>query len=641
MPRTRVDEVEVRVDADLNPATRELRRASRETDKAARAMSRDFDRVDKSARNLNNGVNLMRVAIAAVGIVAGRTAFRMLEFASSIEEQGSKAAVVFGGNIGRVREELTELGDEVGRSRYELLNMASTLQDTFVPLGFTRKAAADLSVQMTQLAVDVGSFNNVASDQVAVAFQSAIVGNHETVRRFGIVITEATLKAEAYASGIADVGSQLTAQEKVQARINLILKGTRDAQGDAARTAHTYANQQARLRGEFQDYIVALTSGHLDTAATSVGLLARAFDALEKAQTRANLARQSYYGIAQTSQNELEAVNAELRRVQADLSGANGVIASARASTSSVGSRALRIASRTGITTDDAFDLIANGNEANTADALRRISERERQNVGVDTRFRHDDTASSLNPFGGAGERINLNSSNLALQEYERRQVAERSARTAGSLDPFGGSGEHLDQAIQDFEEGQRKISELNDRITDSFTELGDGIADGIASGLVNGSLELSNFEDLFKQFIANLIAEYIKIALFDKAFGFLAGAFTGGGGGTPGAGVGSLSAARGYQQGGYLQPGRLGLVGENGPELIVPKVGSTIVPNGRGVDVGGNSVQINLAFNSGISQADRATFLGMLPEIEARLGKNLLDTLNRSGVASNTIRTR
>ena len=74
--------------------------------------------------------------------------------------------------------------------------MASTVQDTFVPLGFARNEASDLSVQLTKLAVDVASFNNASDTETMRAFQSAIVGNHETVRRFGIVITEATLQQE-------------------------------------------------------------------------------------------------------------------------------------------------------------------------------------------------------------------------------------------------------------------------------------------------------------------------------------------------------------------------------------------------------------------------------------------------------------
>ena len=50
------------------------------------------------------------------------------------------------------------------------------------------------------------------------AFQSALVGNHETVRRFGIVITEAELQAELFRMGITKSKDEITAAEKLQAR---------------------------------------------------------------------------------------------------------------------------------------------------------------------------------------------------------------------------------------------------------------------------------------------------------------------------------------------------------------------------------------------------------------------------------------
>ena len=101
------------------------------------------------------------------------------------------------------------------------------LQDTFVPLGFARDKSAELSKALAQLATDVGSFNNVATPDVANAFTSAIVGNHEAVRRFGIVLTEASVKQEAYRMGIAETDSELNSQQKVLARVSILLSSTK------------------------------------------------------------------------------------------------------------------------------------------------------------------------------------------------------------------------------------------------------------------------------------------------------------------------------------------------------------------------------------------------------------------------------
>ena len=118
--------------------------------------------------------------------------------------------------------------------------MASSIQDTFVPMGFARGEASKLSVQLTKLAVDVASFNNASDVETMMAFQSALVGNHETVRRFGVVITEATLKQELLRMGITKSANEVTNAEKVQARLNLLLAGTSDAHGDATKTSGSF-----------------------------------------------------------------------------------------------------------------------------------------------------------------------------------------------------------------------------------------------------------------------------------------------------------------------------------------------------------------------------------------------------------------
>ena len=97
--------------------------------------------------------------------------------------------------------------------------MLSALQDTFVPLGFARDASAKLAKALSQLSLDVASFNNRADDEVMRAFQSAIVGNHEAVRSFGIVLTEASVKEEALRTGIIKSNRELTYYESISTRL--------------------------------------------------------------------------------------------------------------------------------------------------------------------------------------------------------------------------------------------------------------------------------------------------------------------------------------------------------------------------------------------------------------------------------------
>jgi len=209
-----VDKFRITIDGDPSRFTRAMRNVSRQM----KRLGADLRRV---------GAGLTAALTVPLGLLGGN----FIKAASDAEEMTSKFNVVFGDNAAEVKAWAETYGDSVGRATEELMAMASSVQDTFVPMGFAREEAAGLSKDLTQLAVDVASFNNAADEDVMRDFQSALVGNHETVRKFGIVITQAALNQELLNMGVKDGVKNATEAEKVQARLNLIMKGTTDAHG--------------------------------------------------------------------------------------------------------------------------------------------------------------------------------------------------------------------------------------------------------------------------------------------------------------------------------------------------------------------------------------------------------------------------
>jgi len=207
--------------------------------------------IQGQTRNVGGAFSVLRskllLASFATGLVSAGFG-QFIKVASAAQEQTSKANVVFGEQSEIVRQWADGLGANVGRAGDKLLEMATTLQDTFVPMGLTRESATTLSTAMTELALDVASFNDKADADVIRDFQSALVGNHETVLKYGIKINEAALKQEAYNLGLYSGQGALAESAKLQARVNLIMQGTTDAQGDLIRTQAEYANQAKTLQ---------------------------------------------------------------------------------------------------------------------------------------------------------------------------------------------------------------------------------------------------------------------------------------------------------------------------------------------------------------------------------------------------------
>jgi len=236
-------------------STKKFGQACKKTAADQKILNKESDITYRNNRNLLGSFSVLRskLLLATFAMTAlSRTVGRFVKESADVEETLNKFNVVFGKSSDRALEFSETLAEGVGRSKFMLQEMLATLQDTFVPLGFARDKSADLSMALTKLAVDVASFQNKADDEVVKAFTSALVGNHEAVRAYGITITQAQLKQAALEKGIIDTEREMTAQEKVLARLVIIYNATRDAEDDALKTKESYTNQLKAFNAQLE-----------------------------------------------------------------------------------------------------------------------------------------------------------------------------------------------------------------------------------------------------------------------------------------------------------------------------------------------------------------------------------------------------
>ena len=235
----------------------------------------------RNNRNLTGSFSVLRskllLASFAFGMVA-KTVGKYIKVAADAQEITNKFNVVFGKASDSADQFATVLGQATGRSSTKLKEMLSSLQDTFVPLGFARDSSAKLSKALSQLSLDVASFNNRVDTEVMKAFQSAIVGNHEAVRSFGIVLTETSVKQEALKMGLIKTNRELSSQEKVLARVSLIYNSTKDAQGDLIKTQGSYTNQLKAFNDQIFELQKSIGQGLMPIASVLLNLASRFAD---------------------------------------------------------------------------------------------------------------------------------------------------------------------------------------------------------------------------------------------------------------------------------------------------------------------------------------------------------------------------
>ncbi|WP_149496189.1 hypothetical protein [Roseiconus lacunae] len=252
------DDLSRELQAALSEAVSGIKSVTAQIDKEIKAVGQSIQDVGKSIRNLGAGVGL-----AGAGIIGGlvNATFAAGDFAETV----SKFETVFSSQVTEVRKWGKAYADEVGRSEKQLLSFLAQSQDTLVPLGFDERQATELSKTLSTLAVDLASFNDMSDTEAFERLMSAVVGNTETLRKFGVVAQEAEIKAKALQLGFDP--TNLTAYQKAMAIIEITLDGTTKAQGDATRTAGSFNNSIKQLKSAFSDLKTAIGKPLLGIAA--------------------------------------------------------------------------------------------------------------------------------------------------------------------------------------------------------------------------------------------------------------------------------------------------------------------------------------------------------------------------------------
>lgn len=215
-------------------------KALRELRGDAQGLSSSMGGLNKAV-NLSNFVALGSIAARAIGSFSRQVGFAIGQ-ATDLSEEMSKSTQLFGGAADEVQR-FADSASDLGFTKVQALEAANTFGNLFKALGYGAEVAADMSLTMTQLSADLASFNNTSVDQATQAMGAALRGEFEPLRRYGILLDQATIKQKAYELGlISSVNQGMTPAIRAQATYAAIMEQSEQAQGDFIRTAGGLAN---------------------------------------------------------------------------------------------------------------------------------------------------------------------------------------------------------------------------------------------------------------------------------------------------------------------------------------------------------------------------------------------------------------
>lgn len=201
----------------------------------------------------------------------------MLKAASDAVEVNQKFGVVFKSVSVEANKASADLAKGFGLSKVAAKEFLSGTGDLLTGLGFSSKAALDMSVKANQLAVDLASFTNVegGAERAAKAMTSALLGERESLVALGIKVKEGMVQRKI--SILVSEGAVFTSMLQAQAAATLAIAIDQsvNAIGDFNRSQGSLANQTRIARAKLHDMSVEIGKMLIPLALKLVKLVIR------------------------------------------------------------------------------------------------------------------------------------------------------------------------------------------------------------------------------------------------------------------------------------------------------------------------------------------------------------------------------
>ena len=253
-----LEELKVVITAETSGLKKELDSLKTQLSKTEKTVTKTTGGIKKALSSLTKGFTATAIVYGLIKV--GKQA---VQTASDLQEVQNVVEVSFGSMSAEVDKFAENAIKQFGLSKLSAKQFASTFMAMSNGMGIAAEAGKNMSLNLTALAGDLASFRNVEQDVAFTALKSVFTGETETLKQFGIVMTEANLEAYALSQGITKSYSAMSQAEKVALRYSFVLNATKNAQGDFARTSNNWANQVRILKEQLKELAGIIGNGLL------------------------------------------------------------------------------------------------------------------------------------------------------------------------------------------------------------------------------------------------------------------------------------------------------------------------------------------------------------------------------------------
>jgi hypothetical protein len=239
---------------------------------ASKAMADTASAADKMQAGMQKAGAVAAGAMAATA--AG--AVKAVGAASDLQQSMGAVESVFGAASGTIEDFADTAAQSVGLSSREFNELASVSGAMLQNLGYSADDAAQKTIDLSKRAADLAAVFGGPASQAMDAMNAALRGEYDSLEQYGVKLSESAVQQQALTETHKTAASQLTANEKAQAALNLIMQQSAAAAGQFNAESGTLAVQQQQLKASFEDTAAQLGTVLLPYFEKFVGWLQQA-----------------------------------------------------------------------------------------------------------------------------------------------------------------------------------------------------------------------------------------------------------------------------------------------------------------------------------------------------------------------------
>lgn len=228
-----------------------------------RTLTGSVQNIDKGFSALRNSLGgllgSLGLGLGISGLIAlGKQA---IDTASDIQEVQNVVDTAFGSMSYKMEEFAKTSVKQFGISQLSAKQLGSTFMAMGKSMLDSAENASNMAINLTARAADMASFYNKSIEETSTALKSIYTGETESLKEYGVVMTQVNLQEFARQQGISKSIQKMTQAEKVELQYAYVMKQTSLAAGDFAKTSGSWANQTRILSEQFKELLSVLGSG--------------------------------------------------------------------------------------------------------------------------------------------------------------------------------------------------------------------------------------------------------------------------------------------------------------------------------------------------------------------------------------------